>query len=516
MRNGLSEELMLPTPSILVGDDVQDRFTQGKPRTATHKFVRDVFFSNLPLPFQKLRTYLWLVVMARTLGPSGYGAWSLFNVTLSAATTLAALNCGSALMRFLSGNRTRHEINQAVSTVLAMTGGMLAIIVLLFVLMSRRLGLVIFGSQHARTLVVLVAAALVFDSLFEEMKNLLRARRLNQPWANLCLARLIPETVATIAAAWILRDVVAVSWTYMLVGLLCATGAVLYVFLHRNVRLVWPSRHIAKKYAKFGLPLLPGVLASTISLGADRFLVGHFLGLTQVGIYSACFAVSALPFFLIGPINDVLFPELSALHDARQSQAFVERFLGIEKFVFGFSVGAAALLVSFPHQLLRITASSGFDSGYFTLAILGVQGIFMAIVMLYVLIWNVRLRVWTNTLFWVGSAIAIVGLDVILLPRMGIAGAAVSQLIATAGGAIVLVVANWNLFRQTFRLAWLAQTGIAFGAVVALAFAWRGEPTLLLQSILRLSSGVGVFVACLFLTRYFDLGDARLLKEALF
>ncbi|MGH9864324.1 MAG: hypothetical protein ACRD4H_02795, partial [Candidatus Acidiferrales bacterium] len=60
-----------------------------KVKAANRTFFRDIVFSNVPIPFQKARTYLWLVILTRTLGTEGFGAWSLFLVTLSSATTIS-------------------------------------------------------------------------------------------------------------------------------------------------------------------------------------------------------------------------------------------------------------------------------------------------------------------------------------------------------------------------------------------------------------------------------------------
>src|SRR5947209_8193480 len=85
---------------------------------STKKFVRDTLFAHLPLPFLKLRTYLWLVAFAHCLGVAGYGVWSLFSITLSMAVGVASLNLGSAMMRFLGGERSAEELSAAWSTVL--------------------------------------------------------------------------------------------------------------------------------------------------------------------------------------------------------------------------------------------------------------------------------------------------------------------------------------------------------------------------------------------------------------
>lgn len=496
-------------------DVAREGANEEKRKSASRKFVRDIVFSNVPIPFQKARTYLWLVILTRVLGPDGFGVWSLFLVTLSSATTISTLNCGSSLMRFLSGEREGHEVNQSFTTVLVMVGTASILLAALFMCVSGQMSAAIFKSSHGRGIVLLLAASLVFDSLFEELKNLLRARRLNRAWAYLSLARLIPETLAVICIAWWLRSVAAAGATYLAVSICAVGGGMLYLATRHGFRFTSPSRRVLSKYTLYGLPLLPGVLASTVSLGADKYLVSYYLGLKQVGIYSACFAVSALVFFLTGPINDVLFPELSALHDMQHGESFRRRFAGVQKFVLGCAVGAAALLAAFPHETLRLVAPRNFESGSTALAILGVQGIFMAMVLLYVVILNVRMRVWSSTIFWVLSGVAIVSIDIVLLPRLGIVGAAISQLIVTAAGAAILIGMHWKLFRETFDPAWLLQTGATFVAVYAMAILWRGYADDIALVILRIGCGAGVFLLGLLATRYVTWSELRAVRHAI-
>jgi O-antigen/teichoic acid export membrane protein len=483
-------------------------------KAASRKFIRDVFFSNLPVPFQKLRTYLWLFVLTRTFGPAGFGAWALFIVTLSTATTFSTMNCGSSLMRFLSGERGRNEVNQAFSTVLAMVAGASVLLAVIFVLFSRQIASGIFDSVGASSLVILLGVALTFESAFEEMKNLLRARRLNQSWAYFCFARLLPETVAVIATALWFRRVETVALAYAAVSACCCGGGMLYLWMARDVRLVAPSLHVFLQYSRYGLALLPGVLASVVSLGADKYVVSAYLGLKEVGIYGACFTVSAVVFFLTGPINDVLFPELSALYDTGRSLMFQERFRSVQKFVFGFACGAAAILAAFPRQVLSIVGPPEFAAGKTTLILLGVQGIPMALVMLYVVILNTHLRVWSTSAFWVISGAAIILLDVILIPGMGIAGAALSQLIVTFLGALVLIALHRQFFRRTFSFSWLVKTGAAFAMVWIVASA-LGPAASVVAAGMQILAGAGVFTICLFVTGYLPVRELAAFAKGL-
>jgi O-antigen/teichoic acid export membrane protein len=491
-----------------------------QPRTnrdgATHKFIRDIFFSNLPVPFQKFCSYLLLVVFARKLGARDYGAWSLFIVSLTIAMATATLNAGSSMMRFLNGDRTAQDIDQSISTVFTMVGATAVAVATVIAGLSKWGAANIFHDSRDRVLLLLLAATLPFSCLFEEVRGFLRARRLNRNWAFLTLSRLIPETLALVLIAGSLLGVTAIAWAYLVCEVLAAVCAVFYLCRYRRIRFVGPSRAVMTRYLSFGVPLLPGALAYFLQISADRYLVGYYLDLKQVGIYSICFSISALAFFLLGPINDVLVPELSTLYDAGDSQAFLQRFSGIQKFVFGSSLGAAALLTAFPADVLMIFSSRDFISGDTTLVILGIQGIFMALVLLYAVLLSVRLKVWSYSWFWVGSGVVIVVLDMLLVPRIGIAGAAVSQLVATAGGAIVLVGLNWQIFRQSFRPAWLLQNGVAFAAVFAVATIWKHSLSSgVLESCVHLVAGSAAFVVGLAVTGYLRSSDFELFRAAL-
>lgn len=483
-------------------------------RCSTEKFVRDVLFSNLPLPVLKFRTYLWLVIFSRAFGPTGYGAWALFLVTLDIGTHLASMTLGNSMMRFLSGERTQEEENRAFSSVLLavlVSSASLGIILLSF---SRPLAGWIFRAPEYQVLVLILAPTLIFDVMFEEMRGLLRARRRNRAWAFFTLARVIPETAATVVVAWVFHSVLATASVYLAGSILAAGCGLLYLIGSQNYRMRRPSQAVLTGYVPYGLALVPGAIASALSFSADKYLVGYYVGVHAVGIYSVCFTVSALGFFFVGPINDVLLPEISALWDGGDRERFYRRFSGVQKFVFGFAAGATALLVVFPETIVRLLTSQAYSSGGHTLAILGFQGVFMSVVMLYVVLLYVRLRTITTSLLWMGMGMVIVVADILLLPRIGIAGAGYSQLLSSVVGAAVVVGLNWNIFRHTFPLRWFLQAGLAFAAVYCMGMAWPDVPAGLFQGVARLGAGSFLFLLLLVFTGYVTRGDVNLLKQA--
>lgn len=479
------------------------------------KFIRDVFFANLPTPFEKFRTYLWLAVLARTLGPAGYGAWSLFNVSLGICVVLASMNMNSAMMRFLSGQRTIEEISRAISTVIVVVAASSAFLAVASACLAHWGGAVLFHSSDGRTLIILLAVTLPFECIFAGLKGLLRAQRLNSRWAALALARLFPETIVTVAVGAVVRNVSAVAEAYLICSLVSAIGAVFYMSRVLGIRPARPDWRISSRYLSFGLAMLPGALTYFLSVNADRYLVGYYLDLKQVGIYSVCFTISALAFFIVGPINDVLFPELSALYDAGDMRAFVSRFGGIQKFVFAVAMGATALQIAFPADILRLLASKEYSSGHSALAILGLNGVFMAFQVLYSAILNVRLKVWSYSWLWVGTGAGVVVLDSILLPKIGIAGAAVSQLVTSIIGGSIMIGMNWSLFKESFPLRWVAQNGVGLGAVLLVAVCWDHHSAVSpAMTAIRISAGAAAFLVAVTLAGYMQLSDLRVFARA--
>ncbi|MBV9302342.1 MAG: oligosaccharide flippase family protein [Acidobacteriaceae bacterium] len=486
----------------------------GQSKRSTTRFVRDVFFANLPLPFQKLRAYLWVIFFAKALGPSGFGIWSLFQTTLLAATVVTSLTQGNAMMRFLPANRTKEGIHQSFSSVLAATSIAAALVALALAVCSNAFSKLLFHDYRGRTVLLIAAACLPLETWFEMMRGLLRALRLNRIWAFFTLARQVPEAGILILLVLWTHDPITLLVGSLFIGAISVLLGILYLIRYQQVRFVSPNRSIWVKYLPYGLALIPGGLVSLLSLSADRYLVAYYLNLKEVGIYSVCFAVSALGFFFVGPLNDVLLPEMSALYDAGDWNQFYSRFSGVQKFVIGVAIGATAMLITFPQQILHLLTTHAFASGGPTLAILGLQGVFMSIVMLYIVLLYVRLRVWWSTVVWAGMGLLVIVFDVILLPRMGIIGAGWSQFLSSVAGAVGVIVLNWDIFRKTFRLIWILQAGTALAGVWLLGHFWRFATISAAGAVFRLMAGCVVFLIGLAITKYLRMSELLTLQRS--
>jgi O-antigen/teichoic acid export membrane protein len=491
--------------SISVAPDRRDRSV---------KFVRDLFFANIPLPFQKLRTYAWAAVFSRTLGPAGFGTWSLFLTTLGICMILSSMTQGNALMRFLGGERNRREESVGFSSAMATMTLSASIVTIGLLALSPRVSRELFHDERGWMAVLLIAAIIPFETWFEGMRSILRARRMNRIWAGFTLARQFPEMLLLVACAFLWRrQPNALIFCYLVTAILGVVIGLRFLYI-RGFRLTLPSTTLMRKYIPYGLVLVPGALASSLSFAADKYLVAYYRTMADVGTYSLCFTISALGFFFVGPLNDVLLPEMAALYDGNDWNVFYRRFASVQKCVVGLAIGATALLLSFPSEILGLVSSKEYLWGVPTLRVLGLQGVWMGLVMLYVVILMVQLRTWWATATWAGMGALIIAIDLVLLPRIGILGAAISQVLSSVIGAAAVIGLNWEIFRRSFRFKWVFKACAALTAVWLSARLWPGNTSSIAMSITKLLVGSAVFVFILFACRYISRGELSTIWEA--
>jgi hypothetical protein len=105
-------------------------------------------------------------------------------------------------------------------------------------------------------------------------------------------------------------------------------------------------------------------------------------------------------------------------------------------------------------------------------------------------------------------------LDVFLLPRMGIRGAGISQLISSIAGSVLTVALNWELFRRTFRILWLGQTGLALLTVLVMARLWPVHSPSVVEALAHIFVGAATFATASLLTGYLRFDELAALYGA--
>jgi O-antigen/teichoic acid export membrane protein len=190
----------------------------------------------------------------------------------------------------------------------------------------------------------------------------------------------------------------------------------------------------------YGVIFFANNLLAFLLLKSDFFLVNHFLGLDEVGIYSV--AVQAADLLLLAPatLGTLLFPRLSAIQDATERTQTCLQFARLTST----GMGAACLAVGLISPVaIPLVLGAAFQPAWRPLAML-LPGVWLLAVE-NVLVMHLaarRLPLLIPGLWLFGLALNI-GLNVFLLPRLGLAAAAMTSSLAYA----VVAIGVFALFR---------------------------------------------------------------------
>lgn len=275
-----------------------------------------------------LRAPLWLLIsalLARVLGPEGLGAWSmilaagmLMNQLLLHWTQSITQRFGSAeLLAFGSLNMILAA--RLPLLVAGITLGLIALFALPFDWLGN-----FFGIDHGQALVLL--AMLAFWCMAETQSlQQVRERFLCLAWAPIGADLILMAAIAAVALIPTLTVLALSDRLQLLLGSM-AFGWLLWLGWElRSARFRLRVRSSAwsrlPSMMMFAIPLVPGFLIAYLAEWCDYFLIRHFYGEYEVGLYHPAYQYLLILIGLPTALVSVLLP--------RAVQRFEERGLEV-------------------------------------------------------------------------------------------------------------------------------------------------------------------------------------------
>ena len=185
-----------------------------------------------------------------------------------------------------------------------------------------------------------------------------------------------------------------------------------------------------KEYLQFSLPLTPTALIRWVTESSDRYLVTYFLGLGSVGVYSAACSIGNLIQLLVSPLQLILLPEISKLFDENKiDQVRIYMSHSLRYFLL-ITIPAVFGISALAKPLLGVFTTEDFLSGWFVIPIIALSGLLAGIFQIFVNIIFLVKETKYITYINIVAAASNVLLNLLLIPSIGIGGAALSTLIS--------------------------------------------------------------------------------------
>lgn len=373
-------------------------------------------------------------LFTRLFSVSAYGEMNLVFKVILCFVVLAKLGIQNSVVRFYEervGKGDGTSTREYYSTLLFGAGGLGTLVVLLFVFGLWCLPQPVVTTS-ARNLLTIASLLIPIRAEWSILSGFLQA----EGRTKLYNALDIGIKAFSIVVICILLFAWQRSLTAFFIGTVAVeAAAVLLVagILARRRLLHWTDCHLGflKTVLAFGFPLVAYEIASVILDSGDRFLIQRYLGGEQLGYYSAAYNLSAYAqISLMAPVNLAIIPiymKLWVNEGEEKTKMFLARSLDI--FLMA-AVGMCSVVSLISHDLVVFLASKKFEPSYRILPIL-IVGLFIYSVHIFL---TPGLLIYKKTFLMARQVIYAtvfnVALNVLLLPRIGIAGAAWATLLS--------------------------------------------------------------------------------------
>lgn len=381
------------------------------------------------------------VLLARLLGAEQYGLYSLALSASGIAVGLAVFGLDSALVRYvaiLAGRQDEKgvwgalQIGIGVATLLSVLTG-----TLLFALAYPIAERFFHGPQMA-PLLQLVGVIVPMLVLSELLAGAHRGfRRMDYPAVAQSVAQPIIRLLLIVVLAFSGFNAALAILTYGLADL--AASFILLYFLNKEFRLRRPwrdGRRDTREMLSFSLPVWLSGLMYTFHGNLQTLLLGSLSTIAGAGVFSVASQVTTIGSQFSSSLNISAKPVMAELHDRGDFGQMERIYQTSNKWAVMVQLPIFLGMVLFPAQILAVFGES-FSDGATALVIMAWASLLLVGTGMGGIIIDMAGYMKLKMINSVFRLVLFLGLDLLLIPRWGLTGAAVAALVGE--GAINLL-----------------------------------------------------------------------------
>jgi O-antigen/teichoic acid export membrane protein len=392
-----------------------------------------------------LMTMATSVIIARLLGPSQKGTYSLLLLILNTITLLLAFGLGSANVYF--GARTTAKLpalagNSLIAgVVLGVTGILLTALALQIPAVTAYLR----SNGIAPTWLLALSLLLPFLLLANFLQEIVRAAgqivRYNLIALVAAGASLLGAMLFVWYLGWGLAGALA-TWVFARMAMSVVAAAFALAATQGRLRL---DRGAMREGLQFGMKLHPGNIAQFLNYRLDVLLIGLFLAPLQVGLYVTATNLTEIIWEIPHAVRTVLLQRVAASTEQPARNDMTAQVTRMTTTLVGILCLVAAIL-SYP--MIRILYGEPYAPAAAVLVLLlpGIWALSLGKLLAIHLAGSGQPQIGTRAA--VASLVATLLLDLLLIPRFGLTGAAVASSVAYILSTVVIVRAYLNTTGQ--------------------------------------------------------------------
>lgn len=383
--------------------------------------------------------YLIQIVLANSFGPETYGVFVQALAVTQAAATLSMLGIHKGVPRFIPvyrGDGDDDAVGRTLSTSLGITAFTTAFFSLTLYLLSEYIATVVFSDPAIASPLSIFSVTVVplgliylFISFFRGFEN----AKLKVFLDDIVFSGLV--LLFASAVVFFSGSINQVIYGYLVAEMITVIAG--YFLLKGKFplkpRLGDLSKDTAEKLMSFSWPLFLVSIFLMINKWAGVWTLGALSESAQVGVYNASYSLAGVLFLTLNALNYMFLPTASSLYGKGDEEGIRELFSNVTRWIVTASIPIFIGMLIFPSEILRLFFTSSYARQPAILSIMA-GGFFYAVLTgpsgsLLVAADRTREKM-------IGIAtvsVTLILLSLLLIPEMGVLGAA----IATSGGLVL-------------------------------------------------------------------------------
>jgi O-antigen/teichoic acid export membrane protein len=407
--------------------------------TVGNLFVRSVSFLLLPL-------------YSNLISTEDFGNYALIMSLYAVIAVFYQSGLQSALSKYYLEEESESRRKEIFSTILNATGIIGIILTVIIFLFSGWIAHETAGSSAYGGLIRIIFAALFFESITFITLHLLRTKELARKVVLYSSFSAVVNLVLNIYLVYYLRlGIYGIIWAQLVTSVL--VFLIILPFLRENYLPIIRTARL-KTYFSFSYPLIIAGLLSALVDVIDRFIIDHFLGKSEVGIYSFSYRIALVMNIFVMSLRSAWTPYSIRLYNkgdySREFGKSFTKIIAVSLLIF--------LVVSIFIDDLFNFSVSGFQlfdiqyaGGIKIIPVILISYFFSAVITYYSVYPYVSGK---SGHFLVSDAIALIInilFNFILIPLYGIMGAAAATLLSYLGSASYLVIISERKIKITYE-----------------------------------------------------------------
>jgi len=381
------------------------------------------------------------ILLARILGPQGFGEFSTGMAIYTFLSLFAGLGIPVAVTKLIPASRAEERKRIAAASLIAVT--MSSALVVALSLLTVDIFSELFNVQSS--LVVPFVFVVFFDLLFSTVRGITIGY--GDPWVRVWLTDVglaFAYIFIVVGAALLYNSPVAAAYAFLLSVALLTILALFYSVRKKYIAFLGVSLSDAQRIVGYALPFLLIAISSLVFTWSDVLVISAFRSPTDVGIYRAAVTLVYALGFVVSASTVLLLPTLSALYARGNLQGVCDVYGDVFRKIAVMLAPISAIFLVFGKQVLYYIFGPEYVAAYSPLVVLALLMYVSYVLSLSasVLVAIDQERLISKVMLL--AAIVNIVLDVLFLQFCGIVGVAVAT-------GISLLVANAYFFFQLGR-----------------------------------------------------------------